>query len=131
MAPVRMVQAKPEELIVTLPFYQPLLDALEGDETPEHRLVPVLDLQIAAAFQPPEEVTELIAANLDGLGRLTEEFMTPASVLVMERRDGSLWVYDDCPYVAAMQPVHPNAVVACEVYQDHTAFGDAKEGVND
>ena len=101
-------------------MYQPLIDALNGPQPPQRRAIPVRELRIDPAFRPPDWHVAVIEANLDNLRRLDEEFMTESTVLVIERADGTPWVYDDIPSVTALQRARPDAVVPCAVYRDPT-----------
>lgn len=114
----RIENVKVNDLHAEGPIYQPLVDALVRGDKPEERLFAVGDLQIAPKFWAPEEHVGLMLLNFENVKRTGEEFYH--HVLVMERSDGSLWVYDDCAYVEAAQRLNPALVVSCGVYKDPT-----------
>ena len=93
-------KVKPSEIEFDRPIYKPLLDALKGDVKPDDRVVEAKELRISPKV------------------RVRQEFMD--RVLVMERSDGSLWVYDDCGFVEAVQQVDPGMLLPCAVYKDPT-----------
>ncbi len=114
----RVEYVNPDDLHSDRPTYKPLVDALVRGVTPEERFLAVRDLRIAPKFRATEEHVRLVLSNFEGMKRTREEFYQP--VLVMERSDGSWWVYDDCTYVEAAQRIDPAMIVPCAVYKDPT-----------
>ncbi len=100
------------------PIYRPLVDALVSGVEPERRAIPAAELRINPKFRAPAAAIAAAVKHIKTHQLLDQEFMT--EVLVMQRRDGSLWVYDDTLRVAAMQQVDPTAPLPCAVYQDPT-----------
>jgi len=113
----KTVTVDPDKLVHTMPLYQPLVDALITD-IPEERNILVADLQIESAFQAPEWILNIFLNRFAQFQLEKEEFMF--RVLVMERSDGTLWVYDDQAFVEAAQRVRPGLTVRCDVYKDRT-----------
>jgi hypothetical protein len=101
----RLTEIKLSDLRSDRPIYQPLMDALTRGEVPEERLIAVADLRVSPKFRSPEEHVQIVLQEFTATKLVSQEFLR--RVLVMERRDGSLWVYDDCAYVAAAQRVDP------------------------
>jgi len=120
----RIDHMDPNDLTVdpNRPTYQPLTDALvlhmRGGANPERRVVPVADLQIALEFRVPEEYVQIVVGDYRSARLLRQEMMT--RIPVMERQDGTLWVYDNCVTVQAMWRVDPAATIACYIYKDPT-----------
>jgi hypothetical protein len=114
---VRFVKVDQDKLIPTMPIYQPLVDALLS-QTPEERVIPVGELQIEPEFRAPEWILKLFLERFAQFQLEKEEFLS--KVVVMERSDGSLWVYDDQAFVEAAWRVRPNLRVRCDVYRDPT-----------
>jgi len=116
--PPRVERLDPATLRSDRPIYRPLVDALTRGDRPEERLIVASDLRIAPKFRGREEDIEAGVRHLDTLRLLRQEFLQ--RVLVMERRDGSLWIYDDCAYVAAVQRQSSDTVLPCAVFRDPT-----------
>ena len=95
------------------PTYRPLTETIErhmgGKANPEERLVPVADLQIAPEFRAPEAHVQLMVGDYRAARRYRQEMVT--RLPVMERRDGTLWAYDDYATVEAMRRVDPTATI--------------------
>ncbi len=116
--PPRVGQVKASQIKGHGPIYPPLVDMLASDFVPERRAIPAAELHINARFRPPAAAVVAMVKHIKAHRLLEEEFMTV--VLVMQRRNGTLWVYDDTLRVAAMQQVDPTAPLPCAVYQDPT-----------
>ena len=105
-----------------LPSYQPLtdalIDAMTGGEQPEERTIQAGRLRMEPEFVSNEAVA-IVAQNWEEIRRTQEEFLH--RVLVMERSDGSLWVYDDCPFVTVAQRLDPMMPLPCAVFRDPTS----------
>jgi hypothetical protein len=114
---MKFVNVNPDDLIPTMPTYEPLVNALLND-TPEERVIPVALLQIEPAFRAPDWILGLFLKQFAQFQLEHEEFLY--KVLVMERRDGTLWVYDDQAYVEAAQRVRPGLMLRCDVFKDPT-----------
>jgi hypothetical protein len=114
---VNFVNVDLDKLIPTMPIYQPLVDALMSD-TPEERTIPVAALRIEPEFRAPDWILNIFVDRFAKWQVEKEEFMF--KVLVMERSDGSYWVYDDQAYVEAAQKLKPELKVRCDVYKDPT-----------
>jgi hypothetical protein len=114
---VKFENIDPDKLIPTMPTYQPLVDALMSD-APEERTIPVAALLIEPEFRAPEWILNIFLSRFAKLQVVKEEFMF--KVLVMERSDGSCWVYDDQAFVEAAQKLKPELKVRCDVYKDPT-----------
>ncbi len=112
--PVERISSEP-------PTYQPLTDALigamTGGEQPEERTIQASQLRMDAEFVSRDAVA-IVARNWEEIRRTQEEFLH--RVLVMERSDGSLWVYDDCPFVTVAQRLDPTMPLPCAVFRDPT-----------
>ncbi len=108
----------PKDVRSDRPIYRPLLNALTRGDTPEERVITAGDLRISPRFRSPEAHVALMLSNFATHERIGEEFLH--RVLVMERSDGSLWVYDDCAYVEAAQQLDPSMPVACGVFKAPT-----------
>jgi hypothetical protein len=117
MPNMKFVNVDPDDLIPTMPTYEPLVHALTN-ESPEERVIPVSLLQIEPAFRAPDWILNLFLKQFAQFHLEKEEFLY--KVLVMERRDGTLWVYDDQAYVEAAQRVRPSLSLRCDVYKDPT-----------
>lgn len=115
MPNVKFEEINPDDLVRTMPTYEPLVQALLND-VPEERLIAVSALQIEQLFRAPEWLLNLFLKQFARFHVEHEEFLR--KVLVMERSDGSLWVYDDQAYVEAAQRVRPSLSLHCDVYKD-------------
>lgn len=102
-----------------LPTYEPLMDVLiryyRGELRPEERRIRVGDLRIDPVFLS-ERSLRLVSRAFDQYRRAHEETMS--RILVLKRSDGSLWVYDDTPLVAAAQAIDPAMTMACDLFVD-------------
>jgi hypothetical protein len=114
---VKFKDVDPDDLVPTMPTYEPLVQALIND-VPEERLIPASQLRIEPAFRAPQWIIDLILNQFARFHLDHEEFLH--KVLVMERSDGSLWVYDDQAYVEAAQKVQQSLLLRCHVYNDPT-----------
>jgi hypothetical protein len=114
---MKFVNVNLDDLVPTMPTYEPLIHALMND-TPKERVIPVANLQIEPAFRAPEWILGLFLKQFAQFHLEHEEFLH--KVLVMERSDGSLWVYDDQAYVEAAQRVRPGLSLRCDVFKDST-----------
>ena len=89
-----------------------------GKTNPGERVVPVADLRIAPEFRAPEEHVQLMVGDYRAARRYRRELV--AQLPVMERRDGTLWAYDDGATVEAMGRVDPAAIITCYIDKDPT-----------
>ncbi len=110
------------DLHFTGPIYQPLQDIIINNVKPyTGRMVLPTDLHIDEAFRARREDVESLARDYDAFMRHEQEHNEHATVIpVMERSDGSLWVYDDCCRVEAAQRMAPNTPLACVLFRDPT-----------
>ncbi len=114
----KLAMIKPSEIKIDRPIYKPLLDALKGGVKPDDRVVEARELRISPKFRVREEDVAMMVRNLESALRVGQEFMD--RVLVMERSDGSLWVYDHCGLVEAVLRVEPGRLLPCAVFRDPT-----------
>jgi hypothetical protein len=101
--------------------YQPLMDAIAayycGGAGPERRVVPLPAIRIDPAFVDGPRLA-VAAADIAAMHRHKRAFPWPA--LLMRRRDGSLWSYDDVHYLTALRRHRPEAQVDCLIFDDAT-----------
>lgn len=104
------------------PTYRPLVRSLtryyKGEEQPEQREIAVADLQIEPSFRSPEEHVAIMVRDFKAAALMRQEMMS--RIPVMQRSDGSLWVYDDCATVEAAKRVAPNSTMHCDVFRDRS-----------
>ena len=112
------------QIVNDRPVYQPLVDCIaaaqEGRLVPEEREVAAEDLRIEPGHAAEPALLDQLQANFGfRLMRMHhEEHAT--RVMLMRRSDGSLWVYDDCAYVALAQRSDPSRPLPCLVFDDPT-----------
>jgi hypothetical protein len=99
------------------PAYAPLRRAMEED-TPQRRRMEAGSLQIELEFRAPWADVRRMQTVLAGPNR--EALLARTEVLVMERSDGWLWVYEGAALVEAAQRIDPAMPVACAIYRDPT-----------
>lgn len=101
-----------------IPTYRPFIDAfklaMDGVTTPDAEDVPVSTIVVPEGFW----VEDGVAVMLADLGaRYLERRREGHRVWLLRRPDGSLWTYDDCHYVIALQRAMPDAIVPAWVMQ--------------
>jgi hypothetical protein len=122
MMTVQCTEVPAGQLHTEGPLYQPLMDVLLNDTPPDdQRVVGAGELRIAKRFRASPGVVELFVEQFPYLKMHSEEWgECPPCIPVMQRSDGSLWVYDDCALVEAAQRVDPNTPFVCFIFRDPT-----------
>ncbi len=104
-----------------IPPYQPLENALEQAWPYETRKIAVRHLHIDPVYiAPPVEVGPHAQA-IAGVPPIPSEKPLSTPVYVMQRKDGTYWVYYEAARVQAVhQELGPDWELNCLVYQDPT-----------
>lgn len=104
------------DLEFPFPVYEPFMNAysrvMSGIDTPDIDDVSVSSISVPDGFWAEQYMPEIVR----NLGAMYLDRRARGSVVWLLRRpDGSLWTYDDCHYVLALQRKMPEATVAAAI----------------